>query len=231
MKKRVIKRIAVTLGAVICITQSPLRAEPRFASLEVGDRQVTLDYLHWFKALPDHMLRDVKAGNVSVSTNRYGGEYRKLLDGEGNWLQRSWIAQGYAIYNGMAGINTEWRISFLEAERQAQKQKLGYWASHTVRRATNSNRINVNGSFQVIEGVVQSVGKSKGWIYLNFGSNWRTDFTAAIPPKNKAIFKSKGWKLAELENISVRVRGYVRKYNGPFMELYFPEQIELSNED
>ncbi len=234
MKKLTISLICLTAGAVIYVTHGVSAREHHLTSISHENHQVSLDYLNWLgpqsNMKPLKISRDIHSVGEAVSINRYDEERRKLFNFSGAWLQQQWIEGGLAIYNGLPGIPSEWRDAFLKAEKKAQRDHVGYWASTGILSAKQPHDISTSGSFEIVEGTVKSVGKSRGWIYLNFGSSWKTDFTAAIPPQSKAIFKSKGWKFDKLENISVRVRGYVRKYNGPFMELYFPEQIELSNE-
>jgi len=67
----------------------------------------------------------------------------------------------------------------------------------------------------------------RGITYINFGDDWKRDFTVAISSKYKVNFKGLDWKFLSLENKWIRIRGQLRTYNGPYMELYFPEQIEF----
>jgi hypothetical protein len=83
------------------------------------------------------------------------------------------------------------------------------------------------GSFQIIEGAVKDTARVRGRVYLNFGEDYRTDFTASIAPEVMKAFTADKLDLLALKGRSVRVRGYLRDFNGPSMDLTHPEQIEV----
>lgn len=63
--------------------------------------------------------------------------------------------------------------------------------------------------------------------FINFGPDWRTDFTAAINNSRRRHFRNLGVSLQELVGKNIRLRGWIRPYNGPFMELESWTQIEI----
>ena len=83
------------------------------------------------------------------------------------------------------------------------------------------------GTFQLIEGRVLDAAKVKGTVYLNFGADWRTDFTISIPREALKLFEVDGVDPLSLIGESVRVRGWLIKRNGPMIRATHPEQIEL----
>ena len=66
-----------------------------------------------------------------------------------------------------------------------------------------------------------------GRVYLNFGSDWRTDFTVRIDPADASRFETAGMDLLALEGQVIRVRGWVQDENGPMIRVDHPERIEL----
>jgi hypothetical protein len=82
-------------------------------------------------------------------------------------------------------------------------------------------------SFQIVEGRVEDVAESRGRIYLNFGEDWRTDFTATVAPSDRDSFSGSGIQLPDLEGRAIRVRGWLERRNGPMIDVTHPEQIEL----
>jgi hypothetical protein len=72
-----------------------------------------------------------------------------------------------------------------------------------------------------------NVGKGSGRVYLNFASDWRSDFTISIERKDVAAFVSAGLDPMALAGKRVRVRGWLAWRNGPMIEATHPEQIEL----
>ena len=73
----------------------------------------------------------------------------------------------------------------LELEATARDARLGIWdhAYYAVRPAEAVSP-GATGSFQIVEGVVVDAAAVSGWLYLNFGPDYRTDFTAGAPPVN-----------------------------------------------
>ena len=75
--------------------------------------------------------------------------------------------------------------------------------------------------------MVLDVAKVKGRVYLNFGENWRTDFTVTLSSKVSRLFKKVGMDPLALKDQRIRVRGWLRKRNGPMIQASHPEQAEL----
>ena len=67
----------------------------------------------------------------------------------------------------------------------------------------------------------------RGRGYLNFGTDWKTDFTVVVPPDAVRLFRREGVDIPSFQGRTVRVRGWLRWYNGPQMEVTHPEQIEV----
>ena len=67
----------------------------------------------------------------------------------------------------------------------------------------------------------------RGRGYLNFGENWREDFTVSIAPRDRRRFEAAGIAVEDYEGRLVRVRGWVDSFNGPMIEATHPEQIEV----
>ena len=82
-------------------------------------------------------------------------------------------------------------------------------------------------TFQLVEGEVRNVAVVRGRAYLNFGSDWRTDFTVAIEPADLRRFRDAGVDPRGMEGRRVRVRGWIKSMNGPMIQATHPEQIEI----
>ena len=72
--------------------------------------------------------------------------------------------------------------------------------------------------------MVVAAAAVRGWIYLNFGPDYRTDFTAGAPPETSEAFDEDA--MLALPAARVRVRGEIEAYNGPFIRLVAPAQVE-----
>ena len=142
-----------------------------------------------------------------------------------------WV-QGGLLHAGLARVytfpdNRKLGSKMLAFERQARADGAGMWAlpRYAVRTADNV-RFDL-GTYQLIEDRVVNVAKVRKRIYLNFGANWRTDFTVQINTKNEKLFAAAGIDLLKLKGQRIRVRGWVKEKNGPLILLDHPERLEI----
>ena len=63
--------------------------------------------------------------------------------------------------------------------------------------------------------------------YVNFGEDWKTDSTIAIAPREAKLFGPDGEDTLALKGRIVRVRGWIKSFNGAMIEATHPEQIEV----
>jgi hypothetical protein len=75
---------------------------------------------------------------------------------------------------------------------------------------------------------VVTVRESGGVIYVNFGRRWSESLTVTIAKRNERAFAAAGVPPASLANRRVRVRGWMEERNGPRIEAFRPEQIEIA---
>jgi endonuclease YncB( thermonuclease family) len=146
------------------------------------------------------------------------------------WVQREMLDQGmarvYSFADNRAAID-----QLLEAERRARARSLGIWGQPFYAIRDPASVIDDIDSFQIVEGMIVSAALVRGRHYLNFGDDWREDFTVTVAPRDRKIFQSSlvanGLEdLAALAGHRMRVRGWIKSYNGPQIEVTHPEQIE-----
>ncbi len=109
-------------------------------------------------------------------------------------------------------------------EKEARNAKRGIWANPYYRLRRPGETSDDIDTFQLVEGTVIDAARIKKRIYLNFGPDWRSDFTATISPRASRIFSN---DLLALKGRKIRVRGWIKSYNGPEIEVSHPEQIEI----
>ena len=146
---------------------------------------------------------------------------------DGMWIQQELLSEGWArVYT--FPDNRQFADDLYAAEREARAAKRGIWADKIYAvRAPDPHLLERDiGTFQIVEGRVTKAAKVRGRIYLNFGDDFRTDFTATIAPDFANLFARAKLDPLSLEGKIIRVRGYLRKYRGPEIELSHPEQIE-----
>ena len=148
------------------------------------------------------------------------------LQVDGTWVQGEMLRQGLARVYTFAD-NRARAGEMLDLERLARAERKGIWGHDFYRVLKPEGTGHHIDSFQLVEGRVLAVGNGKGRFYLNFGPDWRTDFTISVPSEAVRMFRTSGVDLAALEGRHLRVRGWLSLRNGPAIEATHPEQIEL----
>ncbi len=158
--------------------------------------------------------------------DRHGRLLAHLGTDDGRWVQGEMLGLGmarvYTFADNRAAVD-----AMLERERRARSAAVGIWGHlfYTVREPEDLDRD--IGTFQVVEGRVLDAAKVKGRVYLNFGADWRTDFTVSAAKPALKLFAEAGLDPLSFEGRKVRVRGWLKRRNGPMIELSHPEQIEV----
>src|SRR3546814_5127520 len=114
----------------------------------------------------------------------------------------------------------------LSLEREARAAGRGIWSDpfYAMRSAETAGEW--LGGFELVEGRVVAVGRGGGSTYLNFGEDWRQDFTVAVDRQAQKLFEEQGLALDSLAGTRLRVRGWLKSYNGPLIEATHPERSE-----
>lgn len=162
----------------------------------------------------------------SRQRDRYGRHLAHLYLDDGTWLQGKMIRLGFARVYGFRD-NRALLAELLALEAQARAARRGIWthAYYRVRPAEPPDF--TRDRFELVEGRVVDVAIVRGHGYLNFGADWRHDFTASVAPKNLRLFEREGFDLKALKGRTVRVQGWIRSFNGPLIDVTHPEQIEV----
>ena len=109
---------------------------------------------------------------------------------------------------------------------KARERRLGQWRGGFRVQDPDSIRNRV-GSFQIVEGGVVTATVTRGRAFINFGADYRTDFTVTIEPEDMRTFRQAKFDVAALAGKRVRVRGWVEFYNGPEITITTPAAIEV----
>ena len=145
------------------------------------------------------------------------------------WVQAHMISAGLALAVSFSR-NRACARELQQLENAARANRVGLWGRGrfatvpaTEVEALSKRRMR----FQLVEGAVRSVGTRPQWTFLNFGDDWRRDFTVAIAAKDRRRFRESDIDLENLEGKTIRVRGWLESWNGPAIKVTHPEQIEL----
>jgi len=138
------------------------------------------------------------------------------------------IEEGYAVLYTFPP-NVKYTDSFVESQKKAQKKKKGLWGSFAIIDHTQANQY-IN-QVRSVEGRVMSTYKSKKCIYLNFGRDYKKDFTVVIFNNTLDFFNRKGVDpVSFYTGKKIRVMGRIREYNGPEIIVNSPYEIEVTGE-
>ena len=171
--------------------------------------------------------RRVGLASGGTGRDRYGRLRAHLVRmDDGAWIQGALLARGLARVHSLVDDRTA-VADMLAIERRARSRGLGLWSQSRYRVRSASETGAGLGSFQLVEGRVRAAAVVRGRGYLNFGADWREDFTVSIGPRDRRRFEDAGIAVEDYEGRLVRVRGWVESFNGPMIEATHPEQIEV----
>lgn len=156
--------------------------------------------------------------------DRYGRHLAHLHLASGRWVQGDLLEQGWArVYT--FPDNRARVAEMLAREAAARRARRGIWRLNAYRVLGVDELADRIGTYQIVEGRVQAADDVRGRTYLNFGADWRKDFTVTIAPADRRRFAA--LDPLRLAGREVRVRGWLGLRNGPEIMATHPEQIEL----
>ena len=171
--------------------------------------------------------RQVRITYGADALDRHGRLHAQVHRDDGAWLQTEVLRRGFARVRSVPGDRAH-VDDLLAVEAAARSAKLGIWSHPFYAVRTPAAVAHDVDSFQIVEGrVVEAVRVGKR-IYLNFGDDWRSDFTVSIPARLLPRFEAAGLAPLSLSGRVIRVRGWIISYNGPMIDVDHPEQIEVA---
>lgn len=177
------------------------------------------------------MLRGARLSVARLAEpDRYGRHVAQAWLDDGTWLNGMLVSQGLARVETLPGeVRCAAELLALEAEARADGRGIWRLASYHVLSPVEAAAY--TNDFEIVEGTVLSAAEVNGRIYLNFGEDWRTDFTLTIAPGDTRAFERAGLEPLSWAGLRLRARGWLSWYNGPQIELDHPEQVELLGQD
>lgn len=182
------------------------------------------------------MGTSVKLGAIAPSPDRHGRILAQVfvdrMEGP-YWVQGALITAGHARAYGLPG-HFACLPDLLALERTARMHTTGLWAerAYRPRPAWQTRTLTRDQStFQIVEGVLVKAVKIKQRLYLNFGSEWRSDFTAGIDLAGQPDAETLVAKITAWEGSRLTVRGWIERRNGPYIEIWDFTQIVRQSGD
>lgn len=167
---------------------------------------------------------DTKRGRVNRMGHLLAHVVRK--DNE-QWINGTLIAEGLA-WAMTDAANPEMTEQLYTLENTARANARNIWSKESTNGLLNADTASQgDGQYRVVEATVLRSATAKNNLYLNFGRDWRDDFTVQISPTLRKALARRGTDPMSLSGKTIRVRGWIRNWNGPYMELETAERLEI----
>lgn len=210
----------------------------RLAGVLIPKRGSEADVTFQARQAAEKQISELVLGQVAElhlderQRDRYGRVLAQIFvtkDDQRVWVQERLIADGQARVISFKD-NRRCIPDLLAAEKAAREKSAGHWGSgyFSIMPAASEDALSRLGqSYEIVEGQVENVAEVRGRIYLNFGKNWRRDFTATIANDAIKMFADGSDGLSTLKGRRIRVRGWIENVNGPSINITHPEQLEV----
>ncbi len=149
-----------------------------------------------------------------------------ILEPDGTWVQGALLDRGMARVYSFAD-NRALVPEMLARESAARRARRGIWEHPFYRILSAGEAGDHLDRFALVEGRVRAVGEARGLTFLNFGDDWRSDFTLVLPRAARRLFAAEGRDPDDLAGRLLRARGWLKERNGPMITVTHPEQIEV----
>jgi micrococcal nuclease len=168
----------------------------------------------------------VRLALAEAPYDRYGRLVAQIERDDGLWLQGALLERGLAQVQTRPGEAA--RVErMLAVERAARAARRGLWADAAFMALDASVARSEGGRFRIVHGQVLRVAPTERFVYLNFGSDWWSDFTVRIAKALADRLASSGLEVVSLTGRRIEIRGLVLEAGGPLIELSHPEQMQL----
>ena len=176
-------------------------------------------------AIKSMMTAQLRISAQPPKKDRYDRERAQVFVA-GRWLQAELLDRGLARVE-IAPDRTECAAELFAAEDKARSKHLGLWSSKAYAIQTPMTVKDGLNTFQIVEGTVLNASVKSARAYLNFGTDWRRDFTVTIDAIDMRNFRVTGVDPQSYVGQTIRVRGWVQLHNGPEIEVPNPQGIEV----
>jgi endonuclease YncB( thermonuclease family) len=159
------------------------------------------------------------------AVDRHGRLLAHVFVGD-DWIQRAMVGAGSGRVRTHTGSD-RCAEALLAEEGAARGARRGLWALPHYRVRSSEELEDAIGTFQIVEGRVAAVAVGRARVYVNFGADYRGDFTVTIAPGDARRLAKQGVDPKSWAGRKVRVRGWLSRLNGPEMELTHAAQIQI----
>ena len=159
------------------------------------------------------------------ASDRNGRLLAQVQRADALWVQGELLTRGFARVCTTLD-NYDRADAMLAVESAARAARRGLWTAPEFRVLQASEAAAFVGRFQVVEGTPHDLRHGREQIYLHFGSDRRDALTLSIAAIERRRFVAGGRDPEGLVGKRLRVRGWLKSFDGPLIEATHPEQIE-----
>jgi micrococcal nuclease len=172
------------------------------------------------RALADMTLgRRVRVDLATPGLDRHGRPRARLLV-DGLDVSIAMVEGGFARVFPEPGADPNRVHALIAAENAARRRGAGFWRTGIFAVADADPYSGGADRFEIVEGKPRAVTRVGRRDHLEFGTDWRVDFTVGL---SRAT--SRALPMETLVGRVVSARGWIRTWNGPFMEIDEPTRL------
>ena len=167
------------------------------------------------------------------NVTRYGALLAHVMRTDGAWLQERLVGAGRAVVMPVYETDTGRLALLKDAERQARENRAGVWAGEADFLHCADDARGAFDGFALVQGRLVDAARVRGTVYLNFGEDWRRDFTVKITNRTfrklPAAMQKALDDLIESDNPEavIEARGWVHFEGGPMIEITHAAQLDF----
>lgn len=143
-------------------------------------------------------------------------------DSDGLFLNQQMLVEGLAVIS-FYPPNLKYRKKFGDLQKGARLARKGIWSLGVVSADDAYKHLT---ELRTVRGRVKSVYMARNFFYINFGDDYKKDFTIGIVKKNLKYFENLPEAIDKwYTGKTIEVTGRVYDRNGPYIQVALPEQI------
>lgn len=159
--------------------------------------------------------------------DRYGNRTANLWSlKEKVWLAEALAGEGLAMVSPEVLFDPEY-APVAAAERAAREAGLGIWSNPAHKVLCADDAYDGIDQLRVVQGRILEAAVVSGNLFLNFGADWRRDFTLRLKAGRGARRTEQLLLAGDLQGHAIEVRGWIYYYGGPAIDLENLGQITL----
>jgi endonuclease YncB( thermonuclease family) len=162
---------------------------------------------------------------AAEAPDRYG-RLPAYLFADGAPVQAAMARAGFARVRWLPGEEA-CLADLIAAEGEARAAGLGLWTlpEYRVRDADDLSLREAAGLYGIVRGRVVSVNAGDSLVFVDFGRDYRSDFTVMVPRAVADRLAAEGRPAEGFAGRMVEVRGMIERNNGPAIRLNDPAEI------